>query len=108
MSETYTDFLGQEIAVGDHVVYATVDGRSPVQKLAEVVKIEAETKTRRVRYGSTETEEYTSYKLGVKEIKNGRGFIRWESTIQGKPVRTSYPMPANIVKVSPRSALGSA
>lgn len=104
MSETYTDFLGQEINVGDHVVYATIDGKSPVQKLAVVVKITSEQKSRIKNWQTRETEPYTAYKVGVKELRNGRGFTRWDSknwrTGESKEVRTSYPMPANIVKVT--------
>lgn len=111
MSEVFTDFLGNEIKVGDHVVYATVSGKSPVQKFAEVVKITGELKPvygwrdgSRVVTGQREV-----FKVGVKEIKNGRGFTRWDATVYDKEqrafvpnekgVRTTYPMADNIVKV---------
>lgn len=120
MSDTapkFTDFLGQDVNVGDTVVYATTSGRSPVQKLATVEKILMIEATRpkldeNGEYVRDETnwfvqETYLKPKVGVKEIKNGRGFTRWDSHVwngeryeyePGK-TRTTYPMPENIVKV---------
>jgi hypothetical protein len=94
----FTDFLGQEVRVGDHVVYATVSGRSPVQKLARVEVIKDDSGT---------------LKVGVREIGNGRGFWRWDSHtyVSGKVVvdpsknRVTYPMHENIVKVEPSSVV---
>lgn len=112
MSEVYTDFLGNEIREGDYVVYATVDGKSPVQKYARVEVIKTETKTRWSFDGNErKQEEYTHYKIGVKEVSNGRGFRRWDSknwtTGEAKTVRTSYPMAENIVK-APRPGITTA
>jgi hypothetical protein len=106
MADTFTDFLGQEVAVGDLVVYATTSGRSPVQKLARVEAIKPFVNTRR-RFVNDAwvTDEYTDFKVGVKELNNSRGFIRWDSydwQTQERDmsrVRVSYPMKCNIVKV---------
>lgn len=114
MSETVTDMFGQAYGVGDFVVYATVDGRSPVMKYARVEKLLA------AEVGSWETtdrgREYVTrptLKVGVREISNGRGFTRYDSyAIEWtddthtatrrveKKVRVTYPMVENIVKVT--------
>lgn len=119
MTESFTDFLGQEIKVGDFVVYATISGKSPVQKFARVEKIVPIVNTTYLREDGTYNKvETPSVKVGVKEIKNGRGFMRWDSydwaknddgsyqkDEKGLPiridkeVRTTYPMKANMVKV---------
>jgi hypothetical protein len=103
----FTDFLGNEIKVGDFVVYATVSGRSPVQKFAVVEKIEAIPTRKNVgTYREPVWEPATAYKVGVKELTNGRGFTRWDSYSYkdgvrvGKPVRTTYPNVLNIVKAA--------
>lgn len=99
---TYTDMLGQEISVGDFVVYATTSGRSPVLKYALVEKIDEVTNT---KYGRDGIKEVTRTRVGVREIKNGRGCMRFDSsklTADGwvdKQVRVTYPMVQNIVKV---------
>jgi hypothetical protein len=117
--ETATDFLGQEYRVGDFIVYATTSGRSPVQKFARVERILKVTKTTEKfgyidgKFQVVSVDESDSFKVGVKEISNGRGFIRWDSRVydESKPigertsydfskVRTTYPMTDNIVKVN--------
>jgi hypothetical protein len=106
VSETFVDFLGNEVKVGDFVVYATTSGRSPVQKYALVEVIRPITRTRWKRVdGVSVTEQYTDHKVGVRELSNARGFTRWDSydwkdgyRVQ-KQVRTTYPMKDNIVKV---------
>jgi hypothetical protein len=113
MSDVYTDMLGQEIREGDFVVYATTSDRSPVQKYAKVEKVIRETKERRVwntEDGRYDIKTYEQLKVGVREVKNGRGFTRWDSyeyrEYQNgrherveKQVRVTYPMVENIVKV---------
>lgn len=105
-----TDFLGNTYGVGDFVCYATIDGKSPVQKFARVEKIEPVNKTRyRFVDGERIPEMYTYFKVGVREIKNGRGFTRfdsynWDSETKSripKQVRVTYPMSENIVAVTP-------
>lgn len=108
--------LGQKYTVGDHVVYATTSGRSPVQKFAIVEKVTIETRTRRVRNPDpdgawTIEQEYEHASVGVRELKNGRGFSRSDTlkyqgrdddgrpTWQKVPARVTYPMTENIVKV---------
>lgn len=119
MTESFTDFLGQEIKVGDFVVYATISGKSPVQKFARVEKIVPIVQTGYThKDGRAVKVETPSVKVGVKEIKNGRGFMRWDSYNWAKnddgsrqkdekgllirvekEVRTTYPMKANMVKI---------
>lgn len=111
LDPTAVDFLGQRYGVGDLVVYATTSGRSPVQKLGRVVKIECEVKTRR-RYDyearDVIEEEYVFQKVGVRQISNGRGFsfstskyVKDGDSWKSVPceTRVSYPMSENIVKV---------
>jgi hypothetical protein len=105
MSDVYTDFLGQQVRVGDLVVYATTSGRSPVQKCATVENIESE-EIVNFRTGKSRT----VFKIGVKEVSNGRNFTRWDGRRwdsekrqyieRPNGVRTTYPMPQNIVRVS--------
>lgn len=114
--EVYTDMLGQEIRVGDFVVYATTSGRSPVQKFARVEQFKFVYRVRctwpeGVGYGKPRGEEtYVYVKVGVREISNGRNFKRydrtkWVSNETGeysrvdKEVRVTYPLSENIVKV---------
>jgi hypothetical protein len=110
--ESFEDFLGHTVKVGDHVVYATVDGRSPVQKYAEVVKI-FDRVIERLRWdreaGRSVSEFHTETKVGVRELSNGRGFERWDTRVydkdyrlikdQKKLARVTYPMKANIVLI---------
>lgn len=111
MADKAVDMLGQEYGPGDFVVYATTKGRNPVLKYARVVKVQAISDTRQVWNSdrSYEIEEYTWFKVGVKELKNGRGFRRRDATPESgrlwdeqgmSKVRTTYPMYENIVKVS--------
>lgn len=105
MKDVYVDMLGQEIRAGDYVVYATTSGRSPVLKYAKVVKVDE------VAIWSP-GEDLTRMRVGVKEIKNGRGFTRWDARVPGaswkeqdmSKVRVTYPMSENIVKVEAATA----
>lgn len=108
-----TDMLGNEYGVGDHVVYATTSGKCPVLKYALVDRIVPE---ERERYSydrdkldsrgcaTRVVETYTYVKVGVRELSNGRGFTRWDTSklVDGKwearPARVTYPMTENIVK----------
>jgi hypothetical protein len=108
-----TDMLGNEYGVGDHVVYATTSGRCPVLKYAVIDRIVSEERTR-YRYDGDQPNEhgyptrvaetYTYLKVGVRELSNGRGFTRWDTSklVNGKwedrPARVTYPMTENIVK----------
>lgn len=105
----YVDMLGQTIREGDFVVYATTSVRSPVLKLARVMRVNTYVKSgRQWDYDKSEyvTHEYQVTKVGVKEIKNGRGFWRSDAYVPGSyewdmsKVRTTYPMVENIVKVA--------
>jgi hypothetical protein len=119
-----TDMLGNAYRVGDHVVYGTISGKSPVLKYAVVEKIVEEERERVTGYepytspngyqGHRPTyEKYTYYKVGVREIKNGRNFTRWDTRGAwdpetrtygpGKPARITYPMTENIVKAIPNT-----
>jgi hypothetical protein len=118
--ESFEDFLGHTVKVGDFVVYATVSGRSPVQKFAKVEQIDLvqpeylgfiydrETKESRLR---TE-EEAQSVRVGVRELSNGRGFTRFDTNVwdwdapvgqklqrNARPARVTFPMKENIVLV---------
>lgn len=119
--ELFEDFLGNEVRVGDHVVYATTSGRSPVQKYAEVVSIVS--KQESVSHFFSDTggargtassghwgfKTRTTLQVGVRELSNGRGFTRWDTRVYdenwrrvegaSKPARVTYPMPDNMVKV---------
>lgn len=112
-----TDMLGNEYGVGDHVVYATTSGKCPVLKYAVVDRIVPEERTR-YSYDSDKldsrgcatrvAETYTQLKVGVRELSNGRGFMRWDTRGDwdaetrtfgpAKPARVTYPMRENIVK----------
>jgi hypothetical protein len=117
--ESFQDFLGNTVKVGDHVVYATISDRSPVQKYAEVVAIVSK-QVSRDRYfrdtgdaegttpgGHWGTETVSEIKVGVRELSNGRGFTRWDTRVydknwrrvegESKPARVTYPMKENIV-----------
>jgi hypothetical protein len=106
--ESFEDFVGNTVRVGDFVVYATVSGRSPVQKFAVVEKIE------RVKseYGGVSwnpearRDESSWVRVGVRELSNGRGFIRWDTydwkaqeNGKDKKARVTYPMRQNMVLV---------
>ena len=111
MTEVYTDFLGQEVRVGDYVVYATTSAKSPVQKLARVEKISSEqVETFEWRDGKrVSTGTRPNFTVGVKEMKNGRNFTRFDSRKWDPDtgrfidtpdkVRTTYPTVGNIVRV---------
>lgn len=100
-----TDMLGQEYGVGDYVVYATTSGRSPVLKYARVETVK-EVEDPRLAHRVVNT----VLKVGVREIANGRGFGRWDShkwkdgVMVETPVRVTYPMVVNIVKVNVNGA----
>lgn len=104
--ESFEDFLGFTVYVGDFVVYATTSGRSPVQKYAMVEGIYEKTK-QEYRYNrETDKYDYATVKttqVGVRELQNGRGFRRFDSynwkTREAKQVRVTYPMPQNIVLI---------
>ncbi len=111
--ESATDVIGQPIRVGDYVAYATVSGRSPVQKIARVESVFQQKQW----YEWTRGEENPvrdEVKVGVTELFNGRNFIRWDSFGEGesrwawtdggsrmgtKKPRTTYPMVENMVKL---------
>lgn len=106
--ESFTDFLGQEVKVGDFVVYATTSGRSPVQKYAVVEAIYEKTEEKYRWSRQAEKYAYVTVKttqVGVREIQNGRGFRRydsydWKNKVD-KQVRVTYPMPENMVLIHP-------
>jgi hypothetical protein len=106
--ESFEDFVGNTVRVGDFVVYATVSGRSPVQKFAIVERIEL---VEPDIYSWRETTDEARVKarfvrVGVRELTNGRKFIRWDTydwkTRENDPARqarVTYPMRQNIVLV---------
>lgn len=93
---SFEDFIGNKVKVGDFVVYATICGRSPVQKFAQVERIDLV--ENEYGYG-----EGPFIRVGVREISNGRNFRRWDSYDWKKKVdkrpRVTYPMAKNIVLV---------
>lgn len=114
MTESTVDMLGQTYTGGDHVVYATTCGHSPVLKLAMVEKVEL---VDELDYCDRPTGKKRR-RVGVRELANGRGFGRSDTRgpdgttymvgdreiarmVPGmKPPRVTYPMPENIVKVT--------
>jgi hypothetical protein len=92
--ESFEDFMGNIVKVGDFVVYATASYKSPVQKLAvvdNIAEVVSDTWTHNHRPGQHFT------RVGVREISNGRNFSRWDKK-NGK-LRTTYPMTENMVLV---------
>lgn len=100
--ESFVDFLGNEVFVGDYVVYATTSSRSPVQKAAIVVNINEVTRDS-WHAGNRPGRPYTQ--VGVREQSNGRNFSRWGKDAQGR-AKTTYPMVENIVLVKRGSDRG--
>lgn len=95
---TAVDFLGQRYGVGDHVVYATTSGRSPVLKLGLVHVVES-FPTTRYDWDRHDRVPDVGYKIGLQWLESGRGWSKPSPTTNGKP-RLSYPSYENIVKVS--------
>lgn len=115
--ESFEDFIGQTVKVGDHVVYATTSGRSPVQKFAIVERIETIRQwdahahlADDLRWVGAHGE--ARFRVGVRELSNGRGFSRYDTLVydetrpvgqryvkDAKPARVTFPMRENIVKV---------
>lgn len=104
MTKPYVDMLGQEVNVGDHVIYATTSGRSPVQKFAIVEKIiwtQEEQPVWTKNRANLVTKVVDVVKVGVREISNSRGFLRWSVFKDpNKKARVTYPLVENIVKVN--------
>lgn len=104
----WTDALGNIIYPGDTVAVATINGRSPQQVIAQVVRInrlnskgEEIVDSKRVKDADGKWVYINEPSCSITAIPliDARGFLRWSSR-DGAPAKAvTYQLPRNVIKV---------